>query len=166
MERITAKFMAAVLAASCFACTTNSGDAGISSRKVADQRLAAYSPIRRLTYLNACGSEGPLTVCVDRITLSDSAALVEARIRNTSPQVYIQENMNEASVILADDAGKSLAWDNKESREYQGAEEKVLRFRMEGHFSGEPTILMMNNIRRKNLGRPDQGVSIAARLGE
>lgn len=166
MERIAAIFIAAVLAASCAACTTKPGDAGIRTRKVADQRLAAYTPIRRLTYRNACGSDGALTICVDRINMSDTATLVEARVRNASPLLYLQGNMKEASVLLADDAGMTLVWGNGESMEYQGLEERVVHFRMEGHFSGEPTIFMLNNIRRKSPEHADRGFSIVARLGE
>lgn len=166
MERIVAIFITAVLTASCAACTTKPKDVGIRPRKVADQRLAAYTPIRRLTYRDVCGSEGQLSICVDRISMSDSATLVEARIRNTSPQSYVQENMKKASVLLADDAGMTLVWDNWENMEYLGLQERVVHFRMEGHFSGEPTILMVNNIRRKSLEHVDRGFSIVARLRE
>jgi hypothetical protein len=166
MERIAVFIMAVVLAASCTACTTTPGDTGTRAGKVADQRLAAYTPIRRLTYRDVCGSEGPLTICVDRITLSDDAALVEARVRNASPQPYVQGDMKEASVILEDDTGMTLVWDNVGGTEYQGLEERVVRFRMEGHFSGEPAIIMVNNIRRKSSEPADRGFSLVARLGE
>jgi hypothetical protein len=78
----------------------------------------------------------------------------------------VQENMKEASVLLGDDTGMTLVWDNGENMEYQGLEERGVHLRMEGHFIGEPAILMMNNIRRKNPETADQGFSIVVRLGE
>jgi len=166
MDRLVTILIAAVLAASCAACTTKAGETGIGARKVADQRLATYTPIRRLTYRNVCGSEGPLTICVDRINMSDTATLIEAKIRNSSPQPYLQAGMKEASVLLTDDTGMTLVWDNGESMEYRGLEERVAHFRMEGHFRGEPAILKVNNIRRKSPEHADQEFSIMVRLRE
>ena len=155
-----------VLVTACAACTTPPGTAGERTRKVAEQRLAAYTPIRRLAYRDACGSDGPLTVCVDRISISDSAVLVEARIRNASSQSYLQGNTGGTSVLLADDTGTMQVGYNGEAVEFQGVKERVVHFRMEGHFAGEPAIFTMNTIRKKGAAQADQAMSIMARLGE
>lgn len=166
MGRITVIFIALCLTMLCVACTTKPGGAGDTPKKVADQRLATYTPIRRLTYRNACGSEGPLTICVDRITLSESAALVEARIRNSSSERYVQGAAKEASVLLADNSGMTLAWSKVGPMEYPGTEEMVVHFRMEGHFSGEPYAVVLNSIRKKRTEHGGHGFSIVAMLGE
>lgn len=166
MVKIMVMFMALCLTILCAACTTKPGGAGDVPRKVADQRLATYTPIRRVTYRNACGSNGPLTVCVDRITLSAAAAVVEARIRNSSPERYVQGAAREASVSLADNTGKTLAWSNGGPMEYPGLEERFVRFRMEGDFSGEPHRVLVNRIREKRKEQTDHGFSIVTLLGE
>lgn len=165
MKRIFVIASVVVLTGVCAACTTTPGDGGVKVGKIADQRLAAYTPIRRVTYRDVCSSEGPLTVCIDRISMSETSTLVEARIRNASPQPYLQGNMKEASVLLADDTGRSLIWENREPMEYQGLEERIVHFKMAGHFSGEPSILMMNNIKRKSPRDKGREFSIVARLG-
>ena len=166
MERISAMFMAICLTVLCPGCTAKPGDAGVKSRKVADQRLATYTPIRRLSYRNACGGEGPLTLCVERVTLSDSAALVEIRIRNMSQETYVQGTAGAASVFLADEAGIRLAWSSADLLEYPGQEERIVRFRMEGNLGGEPHAVMLNNIRRKSVQDAGHGFSVVATLGE
>jgi len=166
MKRRAAIFTAAVLAASCAACKTESGDAGGRPGKVADQRLATYSPIRRLTYRDVCGSEGPLTLCVDRVILSDNATLVEARVTNVSSQPYVSGNVEEATVLLANDTGMALVSNKGESMEFQGMQERAVRFKMEGPFGGEPATFIVNNIRRKSQQRTDPGFSVTVRLGQ
>lgn len=166
MKRLTKIAVITVLVTACAACTTQPGTTGDRTKKVAEQRLAAYTPIRRLAYRDACGSDGPLTVCVDRISISDSAVLVEARIRNASPQPYLQGNRSGASVLLADETGMTLVGYNGEAMEFQGVKEKGVHFRMEGHFAGEPAIFMVNDIRKKGAAQADQAMSIMARLGD
>lgn len=158
--------MAVVLVATCTACTTTPGNAEVRSNKVSEQRLAAYAPIRRLTYRDACGSEGALTVCVDRISISDSATLVEARIKNASRQPCFLEDTKAASVLLADGSGMTREWDNAGGMELKAGEERVARFRFEGRFSGEPAIFMVNNVRTKSVNQAGRGLSVVARLGE
>jgi len=166
MKKIAKVLFAVVLTTLCAACTSSQGDNGVRNGKIGDQRLGAYTQIRRLTYRNACGSEGPLTVCVDRITLSDSAALVEARINNVATEKYVQSPTEEASVLLADKSGRTLAWDGNIITEYPGMTEKAVSFRMEGHFSEEPYAIMVNNFRIKMGDHADHGISVVAMLGE
>lgn len=164
MVRIATIFMAAVLATSCTACTIEPRKTEIRHKKVAGQRLTAYTPVRRLIYSDVCGSEGPLTLCVNRLTLSDQAALVEARIKNTSSQPYVMGIMKEAAVLLADDTGMTLVWDKGEDMEFNALEERAVNFRMEGHFGGEPAIFMVDNIRKKSPEQANLGFSIMVRL--
>lgn len=166
MKKISTALLAVVLTTLCAACTSSPVDGGVRSGKIGDQRLGAYTQIRRLTYRNACGSEGALTVCVDRITLSDSAALVEARIRNAAPNGYVQSAKDGTSVMLADKSGRTLAWDGGNSAEFPGMKEKSVSFRMEGHFSEEPYAVMVNSIRKKAGDHADPGISVVAMLGE
>lgn len=166
MNKIATALLAVVMTALCAACTAPPGDGGVRTGKISDQQLGAYTPIHRLTYRNACGSEGPLTVCVDRITLSDSAVLVEARIKNASPDTYVQSATQGVSVMLADNNGRTLARDGGNSTEYPGLKEKAVSFRMEGHFSGEPYAFMVNSFMKKSGDHTDHGLSVVAMLGE
>ncbi|MDD2853374.1 MAG: hypothetical protein PHY09_15930 [Desulfuromonadaceae bacterium] len=166
MNKISTVLLVAVLTMLCAACTSPAGDGGVRSGKIGDQRLGAYTQIRRLTYRNVCGSGGPLTVCVDRITLSDSAVLVEARIKNAAPERYVQSAKEGTSILLADKSGRTLAWDGGYSMEYPGMKEKSVSFRMEGHFSEEPHAVMVNRIRKKTGDHADQGISVVALLEE
>ena len=166
MNNIATILAGVVLITLCAACTAPSGENGVRTGKIADQRLATYTPVRRLTYRNACGSEGPLTVCVDRITLSDTAALVEARITNRSAEGYVQSVVQGAAVMLTDNCGRTLAWSDGDIQEYPGSHEKAGRFRMEGHFSGDPYSVMVGNIRKITDNHADHGLSVVALLGE
>ena len=166
MKRIVIKFITGVLVAICSACTTSPQSAEVRPRKVVEQRLAAYTPLRRLTYRDACGSEGPLTICVDRISVSDTATLVETRVKNALSQPYLLEGAKESAVLLADDAGMIVESYQAWHREWQGLEERVVHFRLEGHFSGEPAIFTVKNIRRKSPEHADKGFFIVVRLGE
>jgi hypothetical protein len=71
-----------------------------------------------------------------------------------------------SAVLLADDTGMTLEWDNREAVEYQGMKERVVHFRMEGQFNGEPAVFMVNNVSRKGTSHADLGISLMARLGE
>jgi hypothetical protein len=165
MKKIATALLSVILITLSAACSPPAGGNGVRTGKISDQRLGVYTPIRRLTYRNACGSEWPLTVCVDRITLSDTTALVEARIKNAAPESYVQNATDDELVILADKNGRTLGWNSGKSTEYPGMKEKGVSFRMEGHFSGEPYAVMLNSIRRKTVGHTDQSLSVVAMLG-
>jgi hypothetical protein len=165
MRKIVALLLVVALSIVCVACTTTPGGVGAQDRKVGDQRLTTYTPMRRLTYRNACGSEGALTVCIDRIIMSDSAVVVEARIKNGTPEKYVLNATDGASVLLADKAGRTLNWDGGNSTEYPGLKEKIVRFRMEGHFGEEPYAVMINGIKKMD-AQADHAISVVALLGE
>lgn len=166
MNRFLTIIASAVLVALGAACTPPPGGTGGGEKRVMEQRLAAYTPIRRLTYRDACGSDGPLTICVERISIADSAALVEARISNASPQPYLQESPPGARALLADDAGMNLEWSNGVAMEYHGRKETIVHFRMEGHCAGNPARFMVNNIRMKGAAETNPGISLMVRLGD
>jgi hypothetical protein len=164
MGKLNPILLAAVLTAICAACTTDPGDTRVGARKVADQRLATYTPLRRVTYRDACGSGGPLTVSVDRVIISDHAALVEARIKNSSSQPYLLGNSSGAAALLANDTGMTLAWNGGAAAEIPGLAETRHHFRMDGHFSGEPASFLVH-ARRKNQGEADGTILLAVGLG-
>lgn len=142
MEWIARIAMVAVVAATCVACTAESREAGGRPQKVSDQQLVAYTPIRRLAYRDACAGNGPLTFCVERITLSDRGAAVEGRITNSSPRTYLLGGQKETELLLADATGRSVLAGRAELTELPGWHERVVHLRMEGVFSGEPALLI------------------------
>jgi len=166
MRTVQVKFIVLVMTMLCAACTTKPDAVGSTPKKVADQRLAAYTAIRRMSYRNACGSEGPLTICVDRITLSEGAALVDARVSNVSPERYLQGTAREGSVWLVDKNGKKLAVGNGETVGYPGDEEIAARFRLERYFKEEPHAVVLNRVRKRGSQPGVHDISITARLGE
>jgi hypothetical protein len=159
MKKVIAVCMAAAIAAPGAGCTAKPGDTVEATRKVSDQLLATYIPLRRLSYRNACGSEGVVTICVERISISDDTTLVEARIINASQSRYPLGNGSDDALILANDAGERLVWGSGKPGEYVKPGVVDMRFRMAGHFTGEPASLTMN---AAGAGR---GRAIMVRLG-
>jgi hypothetical protein len=144
MKYVIPAIMTALIAVLPAGCTSKPGEPVMTGKKVTDQLLATYAPLRRLTYRDACGSEGTLTVCVDRITISDTATLVETRIRNSSKSPYFRGYASGATAVLtnaADETG-SLIGGNAGGNPQTG--EMKVQFRMEGHFRGEPAALAVN----------------------
>jgi len=142
--------MAAVVAATCVACTAESRKAGGHPQKVSDQQLVAYTPIRRLAYRDACAGNGPLTFCVERITLSDRGAAVEGRITNSSPRTYLLGGKLAAESLLADATGRSVLAGSADLTELPGWHERMVHLRMEGNFSGEPALLIASATEKKD----------------
>jgi len=124
-------------------CTTKTNEAGAATRKAADQRLATYNVIRRLTYKDACASEGPLSVCVERILTSENATVVEAKLKNRSSD--LREASSAAIIMLKSDGGETFKWVGGKPLPLKQGETHV-RFEMQGHLKGEPTSFVMSDI--------------------
>jgi hypothetical protein len=106
------------------------------------------------TYREACGSQGPVTVCVDEITRSGADTLVSARIRNFSAGAYQHGYPSKAAVLLTDDANDELELAEVKSAEHLGAGDARLKFRMGGHLAGTPHTLTVQNIRKYPIDKP------------
>jgi hypothetical protein len=150
MKRLVSVFMAvALLFAGCHKEPVVNNKAG---KKVADQLLNSYSPVRRLTYRDACGGDGALTVCVERISISDSATLVEVRVRNGNRFSYVLGGPG-GRVFLADADGETIAGDRVSERQLEPGEVPML-FRMSGRLRGEPVLLTLQGIERPPMLEP------------
>lgn len=169
MNRIAASFLAAIVFMASAGCTGKPEGVGTPGKKIADQRLATYSPIRRLTYRDACGSEGPITVCVDRIVVSDAATVIEARIRNASfhasPQAFAPK-----ATLRGERPGEALDLrEGKPGAALEPGERKAV-FMADGHFEGNPVAITLSDFARpegsEKLEPSHDSLSIVVQLEE
>lgn len=170
MKSALAAFIACIVMVTAAGCTGKSGDSGVTGKKVADQRLAVYNSIRRLLYRDACGSAGPITICVDKIVISDTATVVETRVRNSSAQAYLDDNAGGAGVLRAAGTDEALQLHPERAGQSVGPGESRLVFRVEDKFQGNPAVLAINKVVGIYAeGMPEQsngGLSILVRLDE
>jgi hypothetical protein len=142
MNMMIIVWAAAAIAALGAGCTPRPQGKGATPRKVGDQLLAVYTPLRRLSYRNACGSSRDITICVDRISISDSVTLVETRLSNASRSGFSLTTTDEAA-ILVNQAGERVVGESRDGK-YLRPGDTTMRFRLEGHLAGEPAALTVN----------------------
>lgn len=65
MNWIIVRVITLILAAQGVGCSARLSGEAPATKKISEQHLSAYTPLRRLTYQNACGGNGPLSVCAD-----------------------------------------------------------------------------------------------------
>lgn len=163
MKRLIVMFVAGLNAAMIFGCTTKTDEAGAATKKVADQRLATYNAIRRLTYKNACGSEGALSICVERILTSETATVVEAKVKNTSSYSYLNGGTSTATILLRSDANETLRCVGDKTFSLKSGETDI-KFQMQGQLKGEPTVFIMSDISHPATEQNNKDLSILVNL--
>lgn len=137
MNRIMESIMVLMLIATVAGCNYKPAGHDPVLQKVSEQRLATYNPLRRLTYRNACRNAGALTVCVERISQSETAALVELRITNRSDAAYQPENDSAPSLHLSSSSGSFLQGSLENPSPIPAFGEKYLYCKLDGMLSGE-----------------------------
>jgi hypothetical protein len=144
-------------------CTTKSDEAGVTTKKVAEQRLVTYDTIRRLIYKDACGSEGPLSICVERILISGTATVVEAKIKNVSSYSYLNGGVSTAMILLKSDSNEKISCVNDKPLSLKSGETNI-KFQMQGHFKGEPIVFVMSDFVSLSPLRSNKNLSILVNL--
>lgn len=139
--------VSALLVVSLGGCSVKSKEAEAVNKKVADQHLVTYNPVRRLIYRNACATEGPITVCVEKIIVSETGTFVETSMKNSSKNTYSFGNGSRASAFLTNEGGEKLEWAKDGSGTYlEPGEKAAVLFRMGGHLKGEPATFLLSGI--------------------
>lgn len=160
MRKTIAIFLAVMISVIVAGCVEKSGPAQTerTGKKVVDQRLNVYSSIRRLSYRDACGRNGPITICVDGIVISDTATVIETRITNSSPQTYSNGNVPRVAVLRGVEPGERLdAIEQWPCEPVQPGERRLL-FRADRHFEGDPMALSIDDIGTLATGIPPAGL--------
>ncbi|MFP5214093.1 MAG: hypothetical protein ACLGPL_12020 [Acidobacteriota bacterium] len=153
-------------------CTESSREAVVPAGKVSDQQLTVYGTQRRLSYKDTCGNNGPLAVCVDRIAISETSTVIEARVRNSTQSAYSYGYTSDAPVALVNERGATLLHPSENHsaiKERFEPGETPVKFSLAGRLEGEPAIFSLNGIQlpdeaRTNLVQGDE-FSIQVRLG-
>lgn len=160
MKETIAIFLAVMTSVIAAGCMEKSGPAQTErmGKKVADRRLNVYSSVRRLSYRDACGRNGPITICVDGIVISDAATIIETRITNSSPQAYSNGNVPRVAVLRGMDPSERLdAIEERPCEPVQPGERRLL-FRADRHFEGDPMALSVDDIGKPAAGIPPAGL--------
>ena len=134
-------------------------------KNVSEQLLVTYSPVRRLTYRNACGENGPIRICVERITTSDAAVLLELRINNRLTTTYQSLNASEPEILLASGNGAFLTGKLPLLQPIPASGEMNLYCRLDGQLSGELKMLVVDNVAAGSLAQKNHNFKIAIDLG-
>lgn len=125
-----------------------------SVKKVADQVLAVYTPLRRLSYRDTCAGDGEFSVCVDRISVTDTATLVEARVKNGTPFSYSIGGAGCVNAVLTGSDGGKVTWEDGKPPRHLDPGESHLRFKMDGRLAGEPVLLTIQGIEKPPMLEP------------
>lgn len=137
MIRIISSTMVLMLTALLSGCNGKPTEDAPAVRLVSVQRLATYSPLKRLTYHNVCRDAGTLTFCVERISQSESAVVVELRIINRSGVVHQPEKGSAISLRLSNSNGSFLEGLLEELVPIPAFGEKYLYCRLDGRLNGD-----------------------------
>lgn len=147
MNRVISSTMVLMLTTLLAGCNGKPKGDVPAARFVSEQRLATYSPLRRLTYRNVCRNAGALTFCVERISQSETAAVVELRISNRSGAPFRPENESIPYLLLSGSSGSFLQGPVENLGPIPAFGEQYLYCRVDGHLSGEPTALALEDAR-------------------
>lgn len=127
-----------VMLATSAGCSEQTSAREGGGKKVSEQILVNYTPLRRISYRDTCGESRLLRVCVERITLSETAALLELRVTNRSAVPYLPGKSGEQpSVQLASSSGALLSGTIAHLGTVPSAGEKYLYCSIDGQMSGE-----------------------------
>lgn len=169
MKRYGSVLIGLAVFLSCIGCHQRPVPAERAGKKVADQLLALYTPMRRLSYQDACGGDGGLTICVDRISVTDAATLVEARIKNGTGFSYSLGGTGSGKAVLAGSDGGKVGWEGGTPERHLDPGESLLHFKMDGRLAGEPVLLTIQGIEKPPMLEPPYStgkmISISVRLG-
>jgi hypothetical protein len=154
MEKTTGLFIALPIVILLAAPLTNTSLVLKSPGIRAPRQIGMDSPEREYSFKQACGSEGPITICVENITQSAKYTLVTARIRNNSESAYLHGYPSKESVFLEDESHEAIELVEVSPVEFLGPGECVLLFRLAGSLSGRPARLTVHNIRRAPTDKP------------
>lgn len=146
MNMIIVRMIILILAAQAFGCSSKPAGNDPATVKVSEQRLSTYTPLRRLSYRNACGSNGPITLCVERITISENAALLEMRIHNSSERPYVLGNGSPPSLLLTNSGGSALKGQIEKLEQIPASAAKHLCCKLDGNITGKLKELNMEDI--------------------
>ena len=149
MIRIISSTMALMLTALLAGCNGKPTEDAPAVRFVSVQRLATYSPLKRLTYRNVCRDAGTLTFCVERISLSDTAAVVELRIINRSGELYRPEKERTPVLLLSSSDGTFMQGRVDSLAPIAALGEKYLYCRVDGRLSGELKTVLIEDARNR-----------------
>lgn len=144
-------------------CNSNPHKTAQVPRKTSDQKLGVYTPLRRLTYAGACGSDGPLSISVRRIIVSEQATVVEVKAKNLSSHPYLLRSESGASAVLRTTDNETLAWNGGRSTLAVKSGDSDMQFRMEGVLQGEPVAFQLKNLTPSSKFQK-QDVSIVVKL--
>lgn len=146
MNMITVRVILLILVVQGFGCSAESTGNTQAIKKVSEQQLSTYTTLRRISYRNTCGSEGLISVCVERITISDNAAMLEMRIINSSPESYVPGRDNPPSLLLTSSGGNVLKGRVVNLEQIPSSGEKYFYCKLDGNITGNPKELIIATI--------------------
>lgn len=165
MHKIMLLGIIMILVAVGMGCSSGTKGSGPEVAQVREQQLAVYMPLRRFSYKNTCGGDGSINVCVERITLSDTAAHVELRISSNSGRPSLPMKAAALPLLIKSSAGTQLyGWTESVGRDSISGG-RLCQCRLEGQLLGKPQEMIVWNPGTMHLANRAEHEQITIQLG-